>query len=574
VTRILRLAWRLWRSNPRVFYHRLHLVLRSPLRTATRLIEGQRRERRLNAAYGRWLSECQAKPPPIPADGPLLSVVMPVHDVDLALLEEAIDSVLVQTYPHWELCLADDASSRSGIRSTLARYAAADARIHVAYRDLSGHIAAASNTALGLAGGEFILLLDHDDCLAPEALAAVAGTVTAHPEVDLIYSDEDKLAPDGRHIEPFFKPSWSPTLFTATNYLNHLVALRRSLVLDVGGFRNEMIGSQDYDLLLRVEERARAVAHIPRVLYSWRMAPGSTARGSAAKPYAVAAARRALIEAVARRGIAATVTGSHLNGPLVLRRHLPPPYHISLVVLGDGTAWQSVHGAAGVEVRDAVLLGATQEGLTSLPKEIRQVEAVEDLTGEWLVVLDAVQRPLDADTLRSLLEPLQDETVAMAGGCTLSRDGLILQAGVAIGLGGQPTYLFAGLPALPLRPFFLNFKDLMREVAAVAVGCCALRHDTWRALGGWRPDLPPPLAMTDLCLHALSKGQRNVYTPLAQFERSTSLPSFPPIPTATWRWRETDDLFWSPFLTAEASDGLPFRCPDDRQPQVRPARVG
>ncbi len=570
MTRILRLAWRLWRSNPRVFSHRLRLVLRSPLRNAAHLLGGQRRERRINATYTSWLDECQALEAPPPPDGPLLSVVMPVRDVAQTLLDEAVGSVLAQTYPRWELCIADDASTLPHIRPALERYASADPRVRVTYRETAGHISAASNSALTLASGDFILLLDHDDRLLPEALSAVARAVIDHPRVDLLYSDEEKLSADGCRIEPFFKPAWSPVLFTSTNYLNHLVALRRSLVLEVGGFRQETVGSQDYDLLLRVEERAQEVAHLPRVLYSWRMAPGSTAIGSAAKPYAVAAARRALTDAVTRRGLDAEVTDGHLNGQLVLRRRLPARCRVSLVLFGEETAWQGVGDEDGIDLVDAW----TFDAAPALPEGVRRAASIDDLTGEWLVLLDTSQRPTSSDALRSLLEPLQDEAVAITGGCTVGRDGTILQAGIALAAGGQPVYLLAGLPALPLRPFYLNFKDLSREVAAVSAGCCAIRRDTWRNLGGWSPNLAAGLAMTDLCLRAFATGRSCVYAPMARFERAAPLPPLPAIPDAGWPWRAEDDPFWSPMLSAEHGDGLPFRCLDGRAARVRPARAG
>jgi glycosyltransferase involved in cell wall biosynthesis len=212
---------------------------------------------------------------------------MPVHDPPARLLSAAIESVLAQTYPHWELCTTDDASSKPWVREILEQYAAADPRIKVIYREKSGHIATASNDALARATGEFIVPLDHDDLLARDALLELARVVDTCPTVDFLYSDEDKLEPNGTRVEPFFKPAWSPTLLTSCNYITHLAALRRSLVLDVGGFRSETVGSQDHDLFLRIAERAQAVAHIPLVLYSWRKSRASAASSSTAKPYAI-----------------------------------------------------------------------------------------------------------------------------------------------------------------------------------------------------------------------------------------------------------------------------------------------
>ena len=236
--------------------------------------------------------------------------------------------------------------------AALERVATLDARVRVVYRTQSGHIAAVSNSALELAQGEFVVLLDHDDCLAPDALAAIAEVVANEPLVDLVYSDEDKLTPDGRRVTPFFKPAWSPALLTACNYVTHLAAARRTLVLARGGFRTETVGSQDHDLFLRLGEQARAVAHIPRVLYSWRMAPGSTAAASSAKPYTVAAARRAVQDAIARRGLDATLEPSHLNGLFIMRQRPPVPARVSLIVHGAGDAWRAALRLPGITVCD------------------------------------------------------------------------------------------------------------------------------------------------------------------------------------------------------------------------------
>lgn len=567
--RMLRLAWRLWRSNPRVFWQRLRLVLRSPIRNLLLLIASQRRHRALTSAYRQWFTACQSAPPAIPADGPLISVIMPVKDVAAALLDEAIESVRAQTYQRWELCIADDASTQPHVRPSLERHAAADSRIRVIYREQSGHIAAASNTALAEAGGEFIVLLDNDDRLEPLALAAVAEVIVASPTVDIVYSDEDKLSADGQRLDPFFKPAWSPTLFTATNYLNHLVALRRELVHAVGGFRDAMVGSQDYDLLLRVEERARSIAHLPRVLYSWRMAPGSTAIGSAAKPYAVLAARRALEEAVTRRGLDAVVADGHLNGQLILRRSLPSPCRVSLIVHGSGDVWRKSQEAQGVDVVDVTFLdeitGSAADGYTV-------VSSIDALTGDYLVWLAADESPADATSIGALIEALQAERVTAAGGCTVSRAGTVLQAGLTVAASGQPIHAFAGLPALPLHPFYLNFKDLAREVAAVSVTCAAMRRTAWDRLGGWGGDLPPQLAMTDLCLRGLDAGNPSIYAPRARFVRQRPLPAFPSVQALAWSWVGFADPFWHPALTPERGDGVPFRCPPDRAARVRPVR--
>ncbi|HWT04737.1 MAG TPA: glycosyltransferase, partial [Xanthomonadales bacterium] len=188
---------------------------------------------------------------------PLISVVMPVHETPERYLRGALDSVLAQLYPHWELCVADDASAQPHVRAILEEYRAADARVKVAYRARNGHISAASNSALALATGEFVALLDHDDVLAPDALFSVALLLNRKPDTDFIYSDEDKIDDLDRRSEPYFKPEWSPDSFLARMYTGHLAVFRRALVAEAGGFRAGFEGSQDYDLVLRVTERTQ-----------------------------------------------------------------------------------------------------------------------------------------------------------------------------------------------------------------------------------------------------------------------------------------------------------------------------
>ncbi|HEX5502393.1 MAG TPA: hypothetical protein VFW96_07195, partial [Thermomicrobiales bacterium] len=374
----------------------------------------------------------------------------------------------------------------------------------------------------------------------------------------------------GRRIEPFFTPAWSPTLLLSCNYVTHFAALRRALVLEVGGLRDEMVGSQDHDLFLRAGERARAVAHIPRVLYHWRMAPHSTATASTAKPYAIEAARRALAEAIERRGLAATLEPSHLNGHFVARREPPRGARVSLVVRGPGAAWQATLRSPDYTVRDIVAQG-DETGAPTMPDGVAVAPTVDDLTGDYVVWLDAGARPATPDAVARLLAALAEPGVGVAGGVTHDRRGHVLQAGIALGDGGRPAYAFAGLPDVPHQTIYLNLKDLAREVSAVHGGCAALRRATWRALGGCTPDLPPPLAWTDLCLRANQRGERVVCTPRAAFVADAPLPPLPDVAALAWPWRDFADPYWHPALDPRAGDGLPFRHPRDAAPRVLPA---
>ncbi|MGZ5022362.1 MAG: glycosyltransferase, partial [Chthoniobacterales bacterium] len=240
---------------------------------------------------------------------PLISVLLPVYNPNLELLKVAIDSIKSQVYENWQLCIADDASTDASVRPFLEGQARDENRIKLTFRERNGHISACSNSALRLATGEWCALLDQDDVVAAEALACVAIEIDRHPDAGLIYSDEDKIDRAGKRSEPFFKTDWNPELFFGQNYINHLGVYRSDLLRSIGGFREGLEGSQDYDLALRCLEllRPEQVRHIPHILYHWRAVAGSLAAVVDAKPYAKEAARRAIGDSLRRRKITARV---------------------------------------------------------------------------------------------------------------------------------------------------------------------------------------------------------------------------------------------------------------------------
>ena len=232
---------------------------------------------------------------------PLFSIVMPVYNVDEVWLRAAIESVRKQIYSQWELCIADDASTKPHIKKILQEYMNRDKRIRAVFLEENLGISGASNAAIDLATGEFVGLLDNDDELAPFALFEVVKFLNQIPDLDFIYSDEDKLEVNGERTDPFFKPDFSPDLLMSMNYICHFSIFRRELLRKIGGFRKGFEGSQDYDLILRATEHARNIAHIPKILYHWRKIPGSASASVNAKDYAFQAGRKALEEALVRR---------------------------------------------------------------------------------------------------------------------------------------------------------------------------------------------------------------------------------------------------------------------------------
>ncbi|GGE39302.1 hypothetical protein GCM10011391_17600 [Pullulanibacillus camelliae] len=264
---------------------------------------------------------------------PLLSILLPVYNTKAEWLTRCIQSVRQQQYPYWELCIADDASDHPHVQRILRDYEAMDERIKVHYRQINGHISEASNTALRLATGEFILLLDHDDELSEDALYDVANALNRFPNADMLYSDEDKLDHEGKRCYPFLKPDWSPETFLSHMYTCHLGVYRTTIARKIGGFRKGFEGAQDYDFVLRFTEITDRVIHIPKILYHWRMHEKSTAVNVNAKTYAFAAGKRALQEALQRRGEGGWVESSYYYpGQYRVRYPCPTDQSISIIL--------------------------------------------------------------------------------------------------------------------------------------------------------------------------------------------------------------------------------------------------
>ena len=264
---------------------------------------------------------------------PVISIIMPTYNTPDKYLRLCIESVIQQSYPHWELCIADDRSPSPHIRPILEEYAQRDQRIKYVVRETNGHISAASNSALDLATGEFVALLDHDDELSPYALYFMAQAINRYPDAAVIYSDEDKIDEAGSRFEPHFKSDWNPDLFFSQNYVSHLGVYRRTLLEQISGFRLGVEGSQDQDLLLRCLPHINAtqIIHVPRILYHWRTLPGSTAMAAGEKTYTTDAGIKALEDYFQQTGQQVRVEMGKV--PNTYRVHYPIPTPEPLVSL-------------------------------------------------------------------------------------------------------------------------------------------------------------------------------------------------------------------------------------------------
>lgn len=481
---------------------------------------------------------------------PLVSVVMPVYAPPLLFLEEAVRSVQRQSYAHWELCIADDRSPDPGVRKLLERLAKEDPRIKLVYRAENGHISRASNSALEVAAGEFVALMDHDDLLAPDALFQVVKRLQSQRTIDILYTDEDKVDEQGRHSEPHFKPQWCPDHLLSRNYIGHLVVVRRALMEAVGGFRTGFEGSQDFDLLLRLTERTDRIVRIPRVLYHWRIHAGSAARSEEVKPYAYEAARRALTEALERRGEPAEVSfldgfrgyGIRFTAPLKGRVSIIIPTKDKADVLR--TCLTSIftltdHPDFDVLVvsnnsREQALFDLLAEMKAAHPERFDWVvhdipfnfsalmnEGLRRTRGEHVLFLNNDTEVLQADWLRAMHEWSQRPSVGAVGVKLLYHNDTIQHAGVVIGLGGVAGHVF--VHEHRKGPGYFNYVNTVNNYSAVTAACMMVERTKLERIQGWDEDFTVEYNDVDLCLRLREGGYNNVYVPHVELYHYESL---------------------------------------------------
>jgi len=500
-------------------------------------------------AYGQWLHRNAPRPSDLARMRelaellplrPTISIVMPTYETSVEHLAGAIDSVIAQVYPYWELCIADDASGDSRVGATLDAYAARDARIVVVKRKKNGHISRASNSALELASGEFAGFLDHDDALTPDACFEVAVAINRSPGFDMLYSDEDKIDADGILRDPFFKPDWSPDSFLSRMYTGHFAVYRRALLTELGGLREGFEGSQDYDLVLRLTERTDRIVHVPRVLYHWRAHADSTAGAPGAKPYASDAAVRALEEALARRGEPGTVRAlSDAPGVYAIRYRLARTDRISVVVPtrdhGDDVdrCLRSIFEKTTYPDFEVLVVdnGTTDAHAKRVLEDWRQREArvrvlrydvpfnysrinnwaARQATGSLLMLLNNDTEVLTPDWLEAMAEQASRPSIAAVGAMLLYDDDTVQHAGVVVGINGVAGHSHKHF--LRDASGYFQMLKAINNYSAVTAACLMIRTELFERLGGLDEELAVAFNDVDLCLKAARAGFHNVWLP-------------------------------------------------------------
>jgi len=548
--------------------------------------------------YHRWISEFEKRDLSLIERGlqsfalrPVISLLVPVYRTAPAILERTIGSVLAQSYPNWELCIADDGSQSPEIDQLLSRYESADARIKTTRLPRNSGIAQASNEALNLAKGEYVALLDHDDELAIDALYHVVAAINREPDADILYSDEDHIDESGFRSDPFFKPQWSPDLILSENYVNHLMVFKASLARSVGGFRSECDLSQDHDILLRMSLKARRIVHIPRILYHWRTNVFTIDRASSQENRALASSRRVIEDYLRLARIRGTVEPGAVSGRWrvkygvrenalvdiiipcggkteLLERCLNsvasmtdyPHYRLTVVdnSVGDRVerfvrAWsKGGHSASYVDWRERPFNFSAMNN-----------EAARRCDGRLLLFLNDDVTVINREWLTAMAELASRTEVGPVGAKLLFPDGRIQHAGLVVGIFGVCGHAFKGFFS-DERSYF-DFPDVIRNVSAVTGACMMVRSELfWEAGGFDQENFPVAYNDVDFCLKLLDKGYRVLYTPHARLYHHEGFSKRPEDKAprepetkafqARWSCYIAADPFYSPNLTRLAED--------------------
>jgi len=550
-------------------------------------------DRAAEARVGRLKAQSQQWPA-----RPRFSVLLPVYSPDLRFLQRAVQSVLSQDYPDWELRLVDDASPDVSHIPWLESVAASDARVHLMRRQTNGGIAVTTNEALTLAAGDFCLFLDQDDLLAKSALFDLAERVTERPAAVMVYADEDHVDEADVRSRPMFKPDWDPEWLRTRNYVVHPVAVRTSFLREIGGLRTGLDGAQDWDLLLRIAETAApsTIEHVAHVLYHWRVHPGSTAAGIYEKPGVVAAQERCLRESIERRGETAHAEaasgGWRINYALTEQPPLaslviPTRDRVDMLRLcieglrtrTDYAQWEAIVVDNGSTEPEALHLLASlaSDRRFKVIRDEREFnysmlcnEGVAASTGEIVVLLNNDVNPINSDWLGELVAHSRRPEIGLVGAMLYYPNNTIQHAGVVLGLNGVADRPYIG--------YARGFRGVdsrllaVHTVSTMITACSAVRRCVYQAAGGMDEELLVACNDLDLCLRVAELGHRNILTPHAELYHHESATRGYHYSTAVsvqaamderrfrekWSSKLTCDHTYNPNLTLE---GLAFSLP-------------
>ncbi len=476
---------------------------------------------------------------------PKLSVIMPVYNPPMKFFKLALNTIEEQVYENWELCIADDCSTEPALRLFLEEYANNNSKVNICFREENGHISAATNSAAELATGDFLVFMDQDDEITPDALAEIALYIEENPDSDVVYTDDDKNDPKGNRFAPQFKPEWSPELLLSYMYMCHIFSVRTELYKEVGGTRLGYEGSQDYDLALRVTEKARHVGHIPKILYHWRVLPGSTAASGNEKHYSFIAGINAVQDALDRRGIPAKAyqpdwaeqSGcgfySHEfgnEGPsvaLIIPTKNQAEITERLLVSLEKTTYKNFNvyivnnesdedEALNLFERTQHTVFDIQNKETGFSYAYVNNQAVNKVKEDFVLFLNNDTEVISPNWLSQMVGYLQIEGVGAVGARLLYPDNTLQHAGVLHDLHhGLPGHSLKHLPEYDGG--YMGFAKVLKNYSCVTAACLLIRRDEFNALGQFdEENFAVAYNDVDLCYRIIDSGKRVVYAPTAE----------------------------------------------------------
>lgn len=485
---------------------------------------------------------------------PLFSIVIPTYNTEEKYLRACIDSILTQSFSNFELCIADDCSSDENVRNILSEYESIDNRVKVVYRQENGHISKASNSAIDITSGRYIVLVDHDDMLGDHALYYCAQAVSENPDVKILYSDEDKIDENGVRSNPHFKSDWNPDLLYSQNYVSHLGVYDAQLVKSIGGFRVGVEGSQDYDLLLRCLPHVNdnQIAHIPQVLYHWRAIAGSTAADAGEKTYTTDAGIKALQDYFDINGIkGTTVTMGKVPNTYKVDWPIPNPApKVSMLIpTRDGKditeqAVRSILEKTTYPNYDILIIdnGSEKQETFDFFEQIQAEDSrvsvirydhpfnysainnfgVEHTNGDIIGLINNDVEVINPEWLTEMVMHAIRPDIGCVGAKLYYANGQIQHAGVVLGIGGVAGHSHKYAKGSDYGYFSRLF--LIQNLSAVTAACLLVKRSIYNEVGGLNEtDLTVAFNDVDFCLRVYSAGYRNLWTPYAELYHHESI---------------------------------------------------
>ena len=473
---------------------------------------------------------------------PLISIAVPAYQTPVEFLRQMIESLIVQTYSNWELCIVNASPDNEEMQKVLAEYSAGDSRVRFCNLKENLGIAENTNRAFAMAKGEFVGLLDHDDLLAPNALYEIVKILQDHPQADALYTDEDKVTTElDEHFQPHLKSDFNLDLLRSNNYICHFFVVRKSIVEKTGGFRKEFDGAQDYDFIFRCTENAGEVLHVPEILYHWRTHKASTADNPASKMYAFEAGKRAIEAHLERTGTKGEVSHTQDLGFYRVKYPVQGKPLVSVIIPNKDeketlqTCLEMLEKNTGYQNFEIIIVenNSTTDEIFRYYKELsgnRKIHllrwgkefnysainnfGVAHARGEYLLFLNNDVKSIEPDWMEEMIGVCQRPEVGGVGAKLIYPDNTIQHAGCVIGMGGIAGHMFVDMPAD--RTGYLHKASLLQDMSAVTAACLMMKKEVFEQAGGFTEELAVAFNDVDLCLKVRKNNHLIVYDPYAK----------------------------------------------------------